>query len=319
MIKKRWLGLVMLGCAASAQASPFFTTFNQGAFARSFLLPSLSESQVLAADAARSQYALDQTNDYHFGRSGNETITIDGETARFSLRYARGFGDGFEWNAELPVLHQGGGFMDSFIERWHSWFGLPNGGREATPRNQYLYRVTRNGSTIFQRSESGTALGDARIGGGWQLRPGIALRAALQLPTGSKSKFTGGNAGLALWADAALPFEQQSAWRGFASLGATLAQRSEVLPDLQKREAVFGGFGLSYGWNEALNFTAQLYGHTALYKGTQLDALQRPGLQAAFGGSYAFSHNTELRLAVQEDPVTTSSPDFSVHIAVQVR
>lgn len=310
------LSVALLGLMSlPAAANPFFGTFNQGAFSRSFLLPALGEPELLAPGAERSAWTLDLTNDYHTASEGGESITLDGETTRLAWRYARG-GEDSEWSLELPLYHQGGGFMDSFIERWHGWFGLPNGGREQAPQDRYLFQVTRGATVVYRNTETGAALGDLRLSAGWQWTETIALRAAVQLPTGDEDLLAGGNAGLAAWADSALPFAQSSAWSGFASLGVTLAQRSEVLADLQKREALFGGFGLSYAWTPALSFTAQLYAHTPLYQDTDLGALKRPGLQAAFGGSYALSEKLLLRLGVQEDPVTTSSPDFSVHAAL---
>jgi len=315
---EKLLGLCLALFAGPALAGPFFSTSNQGAFAREFLLPALGESSVLADGDWSWRAQLDQTNDFYLGSAGAETITLDGETTRLGYVLTQGLGSGFEWGFEVPIYYQGRGFMDSFIEDWHGWFGMPNGGRELAPHDRYLFEVTNGGAVLYRNTETGAALGDLRLNGGWQWSENLALRAALQLPTGDGNRLTGETGGGALWADAALPFSESSRWRGFISLGATAAQRGQLLRELRKRAVAIGGFGLSFSCTEALRLTAQLYSHTPLYQGTDLDALKRPGLQAVFGGSYSILPNAILRLAVQEDPVTSSSPDFSVHIALEL-
>lgn len=312
------LGLALSLVTGAAQAGPFFSTTNQGAFARSFLLPALGETGVLLTGDWNWRAQLDLSNDYHFATAGNESITLDGESARLSYVLTQGLDNGLEWSIELPLLHQGGGFMDGFIENWHDWFGLPNGGRELAPQSRYLYQVMRDSAVIYQNTEKGLAMGDIRVNGGWQWRDGVMLRAAAQLPTGDDKKLAGENAGAALWADAALPFAAGSSWRGFVSLGASAADESKILPGLQEQAVGFGGIGLSWAWSESLRFTTQLYAHTPLYRDTELEALKRPGLQVSFGGSYLLLPNVDLRLAVQEDAITTSSPDFSAHIALRL-
>ena len=310
--------LCSLVCGA-ATAQPFFNTSHQGALARSFLLPTLGDSGVELVGDWRWQAQLDLSNDYHTATVGDETITLDGESARLLYTLRQGLDRGWEWSIAVPLYHQGGGFMDGFIEDWHGWFGLPNGGREFAPQDRYLYEVMRAGNVIYRNEQKGNALGDLQLAAGWQWREGLVLRGAIQLPTGDDKKLSGENLGAALWADMALPFAADSAWRGFVSLGASAADRAELLPELQQTALALGGLGLSYGWSETLRFTVQLYGHSPLYQDTELEALKRPGLQVVFGGSYRLLPNMDLHLAVQEDAVVSSSPDFSAHMALTLR
>lgn len=315
----RGAGAALALLPAPLFAGPYFATANQGALARSFLLPALGEHRLLLQDSWNWQAQLDQTNDFHTATAGGESITLDGETTRLGYTLRQGRANGFEWGFEIPLYYQGRGFLDNFIEDWHDWFGLPNGGRELAPQDRYLYEVTRGGAVAFRSTETGPALGDVRLNGGWQWRESIALRASLQLPTGNEDRLAGDNLGGALWADAALPWAAGSRWSGFASLGASAARRGKVLPGLQQRALAFGGLGLSFACTEALRLTAQLYAHSPLYKDSELEALKRPGLQASFGGSYQLMGNALLKVGVQEDPITSSSPDFSVHIALELQ
>lgn len=320
----RPFALVLLGAGASLPAlgaggNPFFSTANQGAFARGFLLPALGETRVLLQDDWSWRAQLDLTNDSYTAVAGNETITLDGETTHLSYVLRRGYQNGWELGFEIPLYYQAGGFLDGFIEDWHGWFGLPNGGRELAPRDRYLYEVTDGNTVRYRNTETGAALGDVRLHAGWQWREGLMLRGALQFPSGDESRLAGGNFGATLWADWALPFAADSRWRGFLSAGGSYARRGEVLPDAQRQGVALSGLGFSYACTDALSLTAQLYAHSALYEGSQLETLRRPGLQASFGGSYQLRDNALLRVAVQEDPVTASSPDFSVHLALELR
>jgi hypothetical protein len=305
------------GAATAAEfASPFFTARNEGALARSFLLPPLGNTRALAADEWRWLAQLDLTNDYHTQALGGESATFDGETTRLGYTFSQGLDHGLEWSVMIPVMYLGGGFLDNFIEDWHRWFGLPKGGREFAPQDRYLYEIVQGGSVVYRNVEKGTALGDIELAGGWEWVEGWVLRAAAKLPTGDDKKLAGDNAGVALWIDAAMPFPADSRWRGFVSLGGSAAQKADILREQQSVGVALGGIGLSWRWTEALHLTAQVNAHSRLYRDSELKALKRPGVQIVFGGSYALLPNALLRLAVQEDAMPTSSPDFSVHMAL---
>jgi hypothetical protein len=304
------LAAVALSTPAMAQA---FVTSNQGALARNFALPALGAGEVLATGASQPRMTLDLTNDYLLAAAGSEEILFDGESERLALQYRRGVGDGFEWGVEVPLLHVGGGFMDSFIENWHDWFGLPNGGRELAGRDRYEYRYRRHGATVFNFTQTGTSLGDVLLLGGWQWREGVALRAELKLPTGDEDQLTGGNPGGALWADAALPLGD--ALDGFVSAGLSVNARANLLEGQQKLVVPIGGAGLTWHALNDLDLGVQVDAHGPLYSDSELDALTRPGVQLVFGGAW-HRDTTRLDVGVQEDIVTQSSPDFSIHLAL---
>ena len=304
----------LLLCVAPAAAGDFLPLFNQGALQRSAALPSLGAPTV--ADAAAWSAALDLTTEYYTDTNATESVLQDGESARVALRYRAGLAEDLEWNLEVPVLVLGGGFMDRLIEDWHGWFGLPNGGRELAPRDRYQYRYVRNGTTLLDVSESGTYLGDMRAGLGWQSGESTVLRAELKLPTGDGAALAGGNAGLALWFDRALDFGVGSRWSGYLSAGGSAISAPDVLADHQNRAAGFGGLGLGYRVSAGFSIVSQLYAHSPLFRDTALDGLKKPGLQFALGASWRLPSGTRVQLAFQEDPVVSSSPDFSLHFGL---
>jgi hypothetical protein len=117
-----------------------------------------------------------------------------------------GLTDRIEIGLEGPLLMHTAGFMDAPIDSYHSWLGLPDGGREAFARDQYVVGYSDEGRTVFlEEAPSGTRLGDVVISGRTTMarsaagRSALALALALKLPTGSVERFDGsGHADLAL-------------------------------------------------------------------------------------------------------------------------
>ena len=82
-------------------------------------------------------------NHYRFSVQGNDLLMLDGETVRTNLSLTHGFASGWSFGVEVPYYRVGGGVLDDLIDGWHSAFGLPDGGRNARPEGEFLYRVRR--------------------------------------------------------------------------------------------------------------------------------------------------------------------------------
>ncbi|HEU0195801.1 MAG TPA: DUF3187 family protein [Nevskiaceae bacterium] len=341
MSKSRWAvallcGAVMLLPAASALAAGgddagFDTGFavrNDSALSQVFALPPIGAPHVLAPGDGQFRADLDWTNEFVDQAAGSETLIEDGETQRYTLSLRRGFAGGpwggYELGVSLPVIALNGGVLDGIIQNYHKLFGFPNGGRNLRPHDQVLYQYTRSGDTGLDTGldmdSSHTGLGDMTLSAGVQARPGLALRAELKLPTGASRYLEGGNLGGAVWLDFD-PFEYlpPSRWFGFLSLGGSYNQTSAVLPELQRHAILLGGLGAGFHVTQKFALLAQFYAHSPLWKHTEISALRKMGLQGAFGGRYAFSRHLAFEAGFQEDLVTDSSPDFSIHLGAIVR
>jgi len=315
MLRTSLLLPLFCGLPLAAQALPFASS-NQAGLAQGFDLPAVGDTRVLRPGEHGSELSLDLSSEYSAHEQGDELIIVDGERARLAWRYRQG-GAGWDWGVELPAVHVGGGFLDSFIEGWHDAFGLPNGGREQAPQDRYLYQYERDGTTLLLRDEEGWALGDVRLSGGWAWSETLALRGELKLPTGDEDRLSGGVLGAAAWADWALPFDPDTGWSGFLSAGLSLNDKGEVLEDQQETLVPFGGAGLFYRVARPLELGAQLNLHGPLYDDSGLDELTRAGGQLVFGGRW-LGAGWALDVAVQEDILTRSSPDFSVHLGLRL-
>ncbi|MGB1562021.1 MAG: DUF3187 family protein [Sinimarinibacterium flocculans] len=305
--------LALVVPVAAASEAFVFPAFNQAALARHAPLPAPEGD---AADGGR--LTLDWTSESHFEQAGDEFLLLDGEILRLGLQQ-RWTWAGMQWSAELPLLVTGGGVLDSMIENWHDWFGLPNGGRDQIPRDQYRYQYQRGGQppgeTVFDIGGSDTAIGDIRLGLARCADGGGCWRALAQLPTGDADRLLGGGAGLSAWYERAYALGGTQRWSGAFAAGAGAVRGDGPVEDRQKTLVPFGWASLGYALLPSLQAGAQLYAHGPLYADSDLDAFTRSGLQVVFGFRYRSPGGIWWNLAVQEDPITKSSPDFVIHLA----
>lgn len=298
----------------AAQDPFFFPAFNQAALARHAPLPAPGA----ATATATGRLVGDWTSESLIKSSAVEDIRLDGETLRLAWQQ-RWHRDDFRFAAELPLLMTGGGVLDSAIENWHDWFGLPNGDRDKIPRDEYRYRYVRDGRVVFDVGDSGVALGDARVQAARCGLGGGCVQAMLQLPTGDADRLLGGGLGAAVWYERGYVLDAAGRFSGVVAAGGSAVRRDGPLRDLQESVVPFGWLSLGVELIEQIQLGAQLYAHGALYRDSKLDALSGNALQLAFGLHYLAPDGGRWSLAFHEDLVLESSPDFVIQLAVDLR
>ena len=312
--------LLAFACLAplAAAAEPGFSVRNESTLSRTATLPTLGETRVLDAGRVATRFTVDWSNEYVEQASAREALSIDAESERVTFGFRRGIADGVEISADLPLLFTGGGTLDGVIEGWHDAFGLPNGGRDRVRQDRYRVQYTVDGQTRILDDEGASGIGDLELGAGFRLRDDFAFRALAKLPTGRGSRLQGGNAGGALWFDFD-PFHGAANWFGYLSAGASYSGQSDVLGDQQKQFVGLAGAAIGYRIWRPVSLLVQFNGHTALYRDSDLNALDRPGGQLVFGGRIDVAPKLQLDLGVQEDVLVSASPDFSIHIGLRYR
>jgi hypothetical protein len=312
----RSLCALCVALALPAWAGDFAPGGNSGTLARTSALPALGNPALLARGHTEAGATLDVTNEYVTeGSCAVECITLDGETTRLRLWHRRGLGGGWDFAMELPLLDRGGGFLDGWIQDWHGWFGLPNGGREQAADDQYRFHYERGGVVLLDQTSGGSGLGDATLTLGRALGRGRMVRAMAKLPTGDDRELGGGNSGGALWVEQALALPP--GWSGYVALGASASERGAVLPQMQQREVAFGGIGLIAPLGRSVRLTGQLQVHSRLYGDSELSPLARIGAPLTLGLQFRTSRRGWLELGFQEDPSVNGSPDFVAYVSMR--
>jgi len=292
-----------------------------------FGLPALAPARVLDSGSLRLQATVDIVSNFTEGVRSNEALRFDGETYRLELAGVYGIGDDFEIGVALPMLSHRGGSLDSFIESWHDFFGLPQGGRDRAPRNRLDYSYSRLDGSGFHRDTSSSGIGDLSLQAAWQCWQDsradrrLALRASLKIPTGDSDRLLGsGSWDLALW----LSGEQRWATAAgelllYGGSGVLYGTDGDLLPD--QRRNLAGTVSLGLGLQPWSRFGLQLQfdGHTPLYKQSDFKELDQFAGQLAIGGSVGLGSTTVLEAAVVEDVVVDTAPDVVFHLALRHR
>ncbi|MEN8822290.1 MAG: DUF3187 family protein [Abyssibacter sp.] len=318
-----WPALVMLLCAPTpvlAYEPVGFAHSNQHVLMQVHGLPELGRA--LSPEAGEIGWGLDVdwTSEYTAdssgaaGMPGSEAIVLDAETVQVGLRGALNLG-GWLLEADLPYVTHSGGGLDSFIDDWHDWTGLPTGGREQAPRDRLLIRYERDGQAIINLQQATGGLGDVQLA---VARPvgQTVVRMAVKLPTGDAAKLTGsGGLGGSMTVDFRGPSGRW--WGTWGGVGALVMSDGDLLPRQQRRWAGVGSLGLGLRLHERLEAKVELYGHTPLYQDSALGQLARGALVITTGGAIRLSNTTSLDFAVAENPVAKSAPDVSFHFALR--
>ncbi|MGH8443615.1 MAG: DUF3187 family protein [Solimonas sp.] len=305
----------LVAAPAALAAEPFvFGTFNQAALARFAPLPTPQADST----GTGGRVSIDWTNEYVADQNSREDLLLDGESVRVGLAGRIRSGH-WLFGAELPLLFTSGGSLDSLIENWHDWFGLPNGGREAEPRDLYRYRYARDGQTLLDLDSGKNGLGDARLYAARCDDGGGCWRTMLQLPTGDADRLMGGGLGLSAWYEQAYALGSAGDWTGSLAAGVSAVRSDGPLKDQQRQVIPFGWASIGYALTQSLDAGLQFYLHGPLYDDSDLDALSQAGGQLAFGFRYRPTPGLSTWLGIQEDVITESSPDFSIHIAADFR
>ena len=308
------LAAALIVSASPAAAGPFVAGGNSAALARSFALPALGDSRVVPPGGGHTRVTLEVANEYvSEGDCAIECITLDGETRRLSVDYRVGLGSGWDFSLNVPMVDRGGGFLDSWIQDWHGWFGLPNGGRELAADDQYRYHYEQGGVVLLDETEEADGLGDVSLGLGMALGPNSALRTMVRLPTGDGAALSGDNTGGAVWLDVALPMS--GGWDGFFAGGYSRNERGDVLTALQNQEVFFGGLGLLAPLGQSVRLLMQINAHTRLYDGSELTPLARPGIPLTLGLQFGAGEGV-IDIGFKEDLSVNGSPDFVFYLSV---
>lgn len=289
-----------------------------------FGLPALGPARVVPQQITDIGISLAVANNFSFDQTTSETANLDGETWRTTLLARRGFAHGIELGIELPFVRHGGGSLDSFVEGWHEFFGLPQNNRDAVPASRLEYHYERNGVVELDLTEPVTGVGDLRLTAAYQLAapfPGdLALRASLKLPTGDSTKLLGsGGTDLALWLSAGCGAHCEGRWGWYGGGGLMFTGQGEVLAAQQNHLVGFGSGGLAYRLAPAMTLKVQFDGHTGFFRQTALPQIGAASFQVVMGGTVLLSERYALDLSVSEELVHNTASDVVLQIVLRAR
>lgn len=258
-------------------------------------------------------------NHYRFSLADNDRLMLDGETMRTTLALTHGFAGGWSLGVELPYYRVGGGVLDDLIDGWHSAFGLPDGGRNARPEGELLFRFGDPLAPSFDLTEPQSGIGDAQLKLARLIGPeqGFVVQASVKLPTGDESMLAGSGSGD--WSVTLLRTRPLLARRRAAGyywgVGLVRAGDPDLIPfdaETWVPTAVVGG-----SWQVWPNFglKGQLDVHGAFYD-SPLEEIGDTAIQATLGAWRRMGQRGQIEFAVVEDLNVSTAPDVVLQVAV---
>jgi hypothetical protein len=311
--------------AASAEIVPFESA-NQSPLVRIYGLPGTGNAALLPQGQTEVGMNVALSSNYAVNENSRENIILDGETTRFTVAARYGLFPRLELGIKIPYVSHNGGFLDGFIESYHSAFGFPNGGREQAPQNRLLYRYRRDGVEKIRIDSSGSGIGDVILTTAVPLyeekNQGMTLNAALKLPSGDSDQLRGsGSTDLSLWLHEGIggTFAAGGNWASYGSAGILFMTEGKILPDQQKKWVGFGSMGIGWAPLDWLSFKVQADAHTPFFSDSDLKEIASSAVQLIMGGTISFSERTALDIGVSEDLVVNTSPDVVFYLNLRTR
>ena len=253
---------------------------------------------------------------------GSEMSLFDGETTRSSLAAEWGVHERYSVGIEVPYLWHESGGLDSFVTRWHNWFGFPNNLRDLVADDRIDFRYADAGTLLLDNQRNQRGIGDIRLTAGWQwqrdARMAKALRIAVKLPTGDPRRLTGSGGtdiALGLVADyRALGGNPR--WSSFYRAHAILVGKPDRLGERARRLIGQVSGGVSFRAWERLTLSAQATLRSQAYD-SDLRLLGDPAMLLNVGGTIRLAERLRLAIAVGEDVRVDTAPDVTIALSLR--
>ncbi len=319
MLGKNVIGATYIGIVAAAfalgapAAADVLADHDNGPFTGIFGLPNSTEGSNLLT-VGQYEFSVSSVVASHNidEMVGIEGLALDGETSRLGVTYRYGVNEKLEIAVEVPyVWHQSGG-LDSIIDSWHSFFGLPDGPRAVRARDQLQFLYVNDGNAIVNLTENSAGVGDVSILAGWSLSANSALRFRVKLPTGNGDRLLGsGGTDISV----GLAGDKDSLWgnsrvNGFYRASVVFVGEPDLLRDRYKDFVGQLSAGVGFSITPSIELRAQAKIRSALYD-SRIENLGDVAASLTFGGDFKLSDRISLSLAVGEDIKPDSAPDVS--------
>jgi Protein of unknown function (DUF3187) len=301
--------------SASGRCADFLPTKNENPLLRGLYLPLPSAAR--AADPTALGVALSITNTVNVENRSQEHLFIDGESATLRLSIDAALAAAWRYRLILPVSRDSGGFLDSTIDAWHQFFGLPRGQRPNYPNNQLRYFYS--GSVVDINSPQ-THVGDLAMEAGWFARDRdtqtVSVWGGIEVPTGSARAATGDGAwDAALWVHAAA---RAVRWQFAGELGIARPIGEKLFGGNADRTAAFARVAASWNASSAWCLRAQLEGVLSRLQRTQLRFLG-PSAVFAIGAAVQTTPRWRIDFGFTEDIAVNTAPDIEFFLAVTAK
>ncbi len=319
--------IVLLTSWGSAKAeistSDPFAVSNFNPLVKIHGLPSPRSANIMTKGSLRGTLQASLSNSFSESLGEEQSILLDGESFNMELSIDYGLGKKAELSLVVPYTKHNGGNLDRFIENWHSFFDLPDGGRRHSPRDRLLYQVKNNGRESFTLGpDSAAALGDISVifsknlsdrkNKLWKVSAGV------KLPSGKYAELSGSEFisffSMAQYSN--LSILRFPKWHFNQTLGVLKNNADDLFETKVKSAVYFGSSQVGWKIRESLNLKLQFDYHTSFYS-SDLKELGNASAQLVLGGTIKLSQSFALDLSLSEDIAANTAPDVTFSLGLR--
>ena len=316
--------LISSGSAiAEISTSDPFAVSNFSPLVKIHGLPAPRSANIMTKGSLRGTIQASLSNNFSESLGEQQSILLDGETLNTELSIDYGLGNKAELSLVVPYSKHSGGNLDGFIENWHSFFDLPDGGRRYSPKNRLLYQVKNNGRESFALGPNSTgALGDISIifsknlsdrkNQPWKVSAGV------KLPSGKFSDLSGSEftSFFSMVHYSNLSILRFPKWHFNQTLGVLKNNAADLFETKVKGLVYFGSSQVGRKVRERLNLKLQFDYHTSFYS-SDLKQLGNASAQLVLGGTIKVSESFALDLSLSEDIAANTAPDVTFSLGLR--
>ena len=251
-----------------------------------------------------------------------ERVFFDGETQKHSVGLRWDLSPQWELSAHLSFIKHDGGFVDSYVNRWHDFFGISDGGRSTLPEDQIRFQFDGSEQqSLLDRPVSGQSDSTLELSyvAERQQALQIAYAVGYKASNGASERWLGSGAD-DLYAVARFSGAHRSHlplyWHG--QFGVTRVGESALLGAQQKDWLWFTGLSAEWLLNDRWSLIAQLDSHSALIN-SDVDAIGETAGMLSLGLRRQLGRQWALNVSFTEDIVVESAPDIIFQASLHFR
>jgi len=249
------------------------------------------------------------TNTMQREDNDREQLIIDVENYRYELglRYRH---DSWLARVDLPFVANSSGQLDSTINSWHKFWGLPEGDRDDFNNDQLDIEYQRDGKFEYRQDRSSSGIGDISLAIGYQLSEQWAWFAGIELPSGTSGDYSGNEEiDTALWLTYQGHVNEEMGV--FALFGASFPGSGDYLGGYVENTIWVAQAGFDYRLYPTVIANLQLDMHSQSVEDSELDAFGN-SMQLVVGvGFLRVLGEHRLDLFFTEDILVGTAPDIT--------
>ena len=303
--------LTLFSSCVLAQSSIGLPTRSQNPLLQGYFVPSAPHTDTSAWSYSHALYI---TNTYQIDQRGSEQAIVDVENTRYDFQANYNY-KLWHFNLNTSLIDNSSGFMDQTIERWHDFFGLPQGGRDSAINDQLKLYYEKNGQVLVDSETAGHGLADLQLGLGYQYNETFQLWVAAELPMGSSYDFISNDGvDIAAWLSFTSSVNEKTELYG--TLGMVIPHKGGLLKNQLNSHYEIGELGMRYILNPNVHLLLQGDYHSPIIKDSNLDVFDH-SFQAQFALRLPkIMDGLQLDVFFSEDLFPGYAPDITFSIRI---